>query len=81
MTAPETLWADFVLSIAKGQTHHSHDWRELSKRFGGTLIKHVKTAESFFCFGLEQRVPFPLDRQQICAINKLVNQVSHDFQQ
>jgi hypothetical protein len=30
--------------------------------------------------GLQPDDPFPLDRQWICAINKLVNQVNHDLQ-
>jgi hypothetical protein len=73
------VWADFLLSIAKGQTQNIRDWRELRRRFGLTVTKDVHSAQSLFCFGLQPDDRFPLDRQWICATNKLVNQVNHDL--
>jgi hypothetical protein len=81
MRAPKPLWADFLFSIAKGQTRNIQDWTELETQFRVTVTQNIETAQSFFSLALEPHDPFPLDRQWICAINKLVNQVNHDFQQ
>jgi hypothetical protein len=81
MRAPESLWPDFLLSIAEGQTHDIQDWREHQTRFHVTVLQTIEAAQSFFCLGQESHDPFPLDRQWICATNKLVNQVNHHFQQ
>jgi hypothetical protein len=79
--APEPSWADFLLSNAKGQTRDIQDWRELQIRFRVTATQNIETAQSFFCIGLEPHDPFRLDRQWICATNKLMNHVNHHFQQ
>jgi hypothetical protein len=81
MQAPDPVWAGFLLSIAKGQTHNIQDWMELHRRFGVTVTKDVQIAQSFCCFGLQPDNPFPLNRQWNCVNNKLVNQVNHDLQE
>jgi hypothetical protein len=81
MRDPEPLWADFLLSIAKSQTHDIQDSSELQTRFFVKVTQNIQTDQSFFCLRLEPHDPFPLDCQWICATNKLANQVIHDFQQ
>jgi hypothetical protein len=81
MSAPEPLWADFLRLIAKGHTHDIQEWRELQTKFRVTVTQKIETIRSFFYLGLEPHDPFPLEHQWICAANKLVNQVNHDFQQ
>jgi hypothetical protein len=45
------------------------------------VTNEISAAHDFFCDGLEPHDPFPLDRQWICATNKLVNQINHHLQQ
>jgi hypothetical protein len=78
---PEPLWVDFLLSIAKGQTHNIQDSRKLQTRFRVTVTQSIEIVQSFFYLGLEPHDPFSLDCQWTWATNKLVNQVKHDFQQ
>jgi hypothetical protein len=44
------------------------------------VTKNIGAAQDFFWDGLEPNNPFPLDRQWICATNKLVNQINHHLQ-
>jgi hypothetical protein len=70
---PDPVWADFLHSVAHGQTQNIQDWREFHRRFRVTATKDVQIAQSVFGFGLQPDDPFPLNRQWICATNKLVN--------
>jgi hypothetical protein len=73
MRAPYPLWAEFLLSVAKGPTHSIQNGMELREHFNVTVTTSVDDAFSFFCYGLEPYDPFPLDHQWICATNKSVN--------
>jgi hypothetical protein len=83
MRATDREWTSFLRAIATGQTQNIHqDWRVLSQRFGITLTSDIDVAQSFFCDNLRPGDPFPLDRQWICATNKLVNEMNsrlHDW--
>jgi hypothetical protein len=81
MRAPDPLSAQFLLATAKGQTDEIEDWKQLQTRFGVTVTRDIERARSFFLLGVRPRDHFPLNHQWICAANKLVNQVNHDFQQ
>jgi hypothetical protein len=81
MRAPDPLWAGFLSSISKGKTQDLDDWRQVAERFQVTVTCDFEVAKSFFCSGLQPHDPFPLDRQWICATNKLANQVNHQLQQ
>jgi hypothetical protein len=52
MKALEPSCADFLLSIAKGQTHDIQIWRELETQFRVIISQDIKTAQSFFCLRL-----------------------------
>jgi hypothetical protein len=80
MTARDALWAALLLSVAKNQSHEIRNWKELRKAFGGTITKDVEVAQAFFCSGVKPCDPFPLDRQWICATNKLVNEANRELQ-
>jgi hypothetical protein len=45
-----------------------------------TVTQDVDFAECFLCCDLRPIDPFPLDRQWICARNRLVNQVNDNLQ-
>jgi hypothetical protein len=81
MRASDPSWAAFLLLVAKGKTNEIQDWRERQRRFHVLVTKEINAAYDFFCDELEPHDPFPLDRQWICAINKLVNQINHHLQQ
>jgi hypothetical protein len=81
MRAPDQSWATFLRSLANGKTNEIQDWRELQRRFHVVVTKEMSAAHDFFCDGLEPHDPFPLERQWICATNKLVNQINHHLQQ
>jgi hypothetical protein len=81
MRAPDPSWDTFLLLVAKGKTSEIQDWREFQRRFHVLVTKEISAAHDFLCDGLEQPDPFPLDRQWICATNKLANQVNHHLQQ
>jgi hypothetical protein len=67
--------------VEKGKTKEIQDWRELQRRFHVFVTKEINAAHDFFCDGLEPNDTFPLDRQWICATNKLVNRANHHSQQ
>jgi hypothetical protein len=79
--ARDLAWAAFLLSIAKGKAHDIQNWRELRTRFHVIVTGKIDVARDCLCSELEPDDPFPLDRQWICATNKLVNQVNHDLQE
>jgi hypothetical protein len=81
MRAPDSQWAEFLLSIAKGENHSVNNWMQLNQRFHVSVTKSIEDALSFFCSGLEPQDPFPLDRQWICATNKLANEVNLNLHQ
>jgi hypothetical protein len=81
MRAPDAAWSGFLPSIAKGEPHDIQDWKEVGRRFRVTVTNDVEIAQSSFCFSLRPHNPFPLDRQWICATNKLANHVNCDLQQ
>jgi hypothetical protein len=81
MRAPEPPWATFLLSVAKDKTHEIQDWRKPQRCLHVFVTKEVGVAHDFFCDRLEPHDPFPLDRQWICATNKLANQISQHLQQ
>jgi hypothetical protein len=80
MRARNPFSAALLLSIEKRQKHEIRDLRELRKAFGVTVIEDIEVAQAFFCSGVRPRDPFPLNRQWISAINKLVNAVNHELQ-
>jgi hypothetical protein len=80
MRAADPSWAAFLLSVAKGKTSEIQDWRKYQRRFHVFVTKEISAAHDFFCNGLEPHDPFPLERQWICATNKLVNQINHRLQ-
>jgi hypothetical protein len=67
--------------VAKGKTNEIQDWRGLQGRFHVFVTKEISAAHDFFCDGPEPQDPFPIDRQWICATNKLVNQMNYYLQQ
>jgi hypothetical protein len=67
--------------VAKGKTNEIQDWRELQSRSHVFVTKEISAAHDFFCDGLEPHDLSPLDRQWICVVNKLVNQINHYLQQ
>jgi hypothetical protein len=81
MRVPDPSWATFLLSVAKGKPHEIQDWRELERCLHVLVTKDICAAHDFFCDGLEPHDPFHLDRQWICAPNKLANQINHHLQQ
>jgi hypothetical protein len=81
MQAQDPLWAHFLLAIAKGQRDDIDNCRQLQTRFGIIVTRDIERARSFFFLGVRPRDHFPLDHQWVCATNKLVNQVNHNFQQ
>jgi hypothetical protein len=50
-----------LFSIAKGQSHDIHDWRELGNRFQVTVTQDIQIARNLFCSSVHPHNPFPLD--------------------
>jgi hypothetical protein len=81
MRTLDPLGVGSLPSVARGQTHDIQDWRGSQRQFHVTVIQKADVALAFFCSGLQLNDLVPLDRQWICAANKLVNQVSHDLKE
>jgi hypothetical protein len=73
-------WAEFLLSIAKGNTGDIQNWRQVAEKFGVTLTDNLNVAQTFLCADLQPGDPFPFDRLWICPTNRGVNDVNDPVQ-
>jgi hypothetical protein len=81
MRAPDPPeWADLLLAIAKGRLPEEVNWATLHS-LGVTVTQSLDTALSFFRDDVDPRDLFPLDRQWICATNKLAKEINILLQQ
>jgi hypothetical protein len=73
-------WADFLHSISWGMLGPYTKWKNLAERFGVTITPDYGIAQQFFRDGVGPAEPFPLDRQWICATNRLAGEVNMEIQ-
>jgi hypothetical protein len=73
-------WADCLESISRGNVGAYTKWRHLREHFGVTVTIEYEVTRRFFCNGIGSGEVFPLDRQWMCATNRLAGEVNKSVQ-